>query len=58
VLGFEFHSKGNTLDTMELYDQLGQITLIRFSHIERNPKLPADAFTFTPPKGVDVIEDQ
>lgn len=50
--------KGNTLDTMELHDQLGQITLIRFSQIERNPKLPADAFTFTPPKGVDVIEDQ
>jgi outer membrane lipoprotein carrier protein len=53
-LGF----KDNTLDTMELYDQLGQITLIRFSRIERNPKLPADAFTFTPPQGVDVIEDQ
>jgi len=50
--------KGNTLDTMELYDQLGQITLIRFSRIERNPKLPADTFTFTPPAGVDVIEDQ
>jgi outer membrane lipoprotein-sorting protein len=50
--------KGNTLDTMELHDQLGQITLIRFSRIERNPKLPADAFTFTPPQGVDVIEDE
>ena len=50
--------KGNTLDTMELYDQLGQITLIRFSRFERNPKLPADSFTFTPPQGVDVIEDQ
>lgn len=50
--------KGNTLDTMELYDQLGQVTVIRFSRIERNPKLPADSFTFTPPAGVDVIEDQ
>jgi outer membrane lipoprotein carrier protein len=50
--------KGNTLDTMELYDQLGQITVIRFSHIERNPKLPADTFAFTPPAGVDVIEDE
>ena len=50
--------KGNTLDTMELHDQLGQITSIRFSRIERNPKLPADAFTFTPPQGVDVIEDE
>ena len=43
---------------MELYDQLGQITVMRFSQIERNPKLSSDLFTFTPPKGVDVIEDQ
>jgi outer membrane lipoprotein-sorting protein len=32
--------------------------VIRFSRIERNPKLPADVFTFTPPDGVDVIEDE
>jgi outer membrane lipoprotein carrier protein len=50
--------KGNTLDTMELHDQLGQVTVIRFSRIERNPKLRADAFAFTAPKGADVIEDQ
>ncbi len=50
--------KGSTLDTMELYDQLGQVTVIRFSRIERNPKLPADSFAFAPPAGVDVIEDQ
>jgi chaperone LolA len=50
--------KGNSLDTMELYDQLAQVTVIRFSRIERNPKLRADAFSFTPPQGADVIEDQ
>ena len=50
--------KGNTLDTMELYDHLGQVTVIRFSRIERNPKLAADPFKFTPPQGADVIEDQ
>jgi chaperone LolA len=49
--------KGNTLDTMELHDQLGQITVIRFSRIERNPKLAGDFFTFAPPPGADVIED-
>ena len=43
---------------MELYDQLGQVTVIRFNRFERNPRLPADSFTFTPPQGVDVIEDQ
>jgi chaperone LolA len=50
--------KGNTLDTMELYDHLGQLTVIRFSRIQRNPSLGADAFVFTPPKGADVLDDQ
>ena len=50
--------KGNTLDTMELYDHLGQVTVIRFGKLERNPKLAAGVFTFTPPAGADVIEDQ
>jgi chaperone LolA len=50
--------KGNALDTMELYDHLGQITVIRFSQLERNPKVASDTFTFSPPKGADVIEDQ
>ena len=50
--------KGNVLDTMELYDHLGQVTVIRFSQLERNPKVAADAYTFSPPKGADLIEDQ
>jgi len=50
--------KGNVLDTMELYDHLGQITIIRFSQLERNPKVASDTFTFSPPKGADLIEDQ
>jgi outer membrane lipoprotein carrier protein len=50
--------KGNALDTMELYDHLGQVTVIRFSQLERNPKVASDTFTFSPPKGADVIEDQ
>jgi chaperone LolA len=50
--------KGNSLDTMELYDHLGQVTVIRFNRIERNPKLASDAFAFTPPKGADVLDDQ
>jgi len=53
-LGF----KGKVLETMEMYDHLGQITAIRFSKLERNPKLDTDAFSFTPPQGADVIEDQ
>ena len=50
--------KGNTLNTMELYDHLGQVTAIRFGKLERNTKLAAGVFTFTPPAGADVIEDQ
>ena len=50
--------KGNTLETMELYDHLGQVTIIRFSKIERNPKLSPDTFRFTPPAGADVISDE
>lgn len=50
--------KGNMLETMELYDQMGQVTVIRFSKLQRNPKLSANLFTFAPPTGADVIEDQ
>lgn len=45
------------LDAMELRDQFGQVTVIRFADIERNGKLAPDAFTFTPPKGADVIRE-
>jgi outer membrane lipoprotein carrier protein len=45
------------LEAMELRDQFGQITVIKFSTIERNAKLPPEAFTFTPPKGADVISE-
>jgi outer membrane lipoprotein carrier protein len=40
---------------MELYDNFGQTTQIRFSKVERNPALPAATFKFTPPAGVDVV---
>ncbi|WP_249383940.1 outer membrane lipoprotein chaperone LolA [Chitinivorax sp. B] len=47
----------NDLTVMELKDNFGQTTVIRFSRLERNPKLPADQFKFIPPKGVDVISE-
>jgi len=52
-LGFS----GSTLQAMELRDQFGQVTVIRFADLERNPKLPAETFSFTPPKGADVISE-
>ena len=52
---FGFGKSG--LEAMELRDQFGQITVIKFSTIERNAKLAPDAFRFTPPKGADVISE-
>ncbi len=45
----------NELKGMELLDNFGQTTQIRFSKMERNAALPAGVFRFTPPVGVDVI---
>jgi outer membrane lipoprotein carrier protein len=45
------------LEAMELRDQFGQVTVIRFAEIERNPKLPTDLFRFAPPQGADVIRE-
>lgn len=47
----------NTLAAMEIKDNFGQTTLLKFAGLERNPVLPASDFHFTPPKGVDVISD-
>lgn len=42
---------------MRLADNFGQVTQLSFSKVERNPKLDADAFRFTPPKGADVLTE-
>ncbi len=50
-LGFS----NNSMTTMRLVDNFGQRTDIVFSKWQRNPKLAANLFTFTPPEGVDVV---
>jgi outer membrane lipoprotein carrier protein len=52
-LGFD----ASGLARMTFRDQLGSTTEIRFSQWQRNPVLPPDTFTFTPPEGADVIGD-
>ncbi len=42
---------------MRLADNFGQVTQLTFSKVERNPKLDAQVFGFTPPKGADVLTD-
>jgi len=42
---------------MLLVDSFGQTTRLAFAKVERNPKLDADTFRFTPPKGADVLTE-
>ena len=50
--------QGKTLAAMELHDQLGGRTLLRFTELKSNAPVTADSFKFTPPKGADVLEDK
>lgn len=43
------------IEAMELVDNFGQTTELRFSGLQRNPRLDAATFRFTPPKGADVL---
>ena len=43
------------IDAMELVDQFGQTTMLKFSNLQRNPKLDPGTFRFTPPKGADLL---
>jgi len=43
---------------MDLADPFGQVTHLRFSAVERNPKIDPARFRFEAPKGADVLEDQ
>ena len=47
--------KGDLLMQMELFDTFGQRTTLKLSRMVRNPSIPASRFTFTPPKGADII---
>jgi chaperone LolA len=42
---------------MLLVDSFGQTTRLAFAKVEGNPKLEADTFRFTPPKGADVLTE-
>jgi len=50
-LGFDAHM----LVVMELHDNLGQVTLMRFTKQQTNGVLDKGLFSFEPPAGVDVI---
>jgi outer membrane lipoprotein carrier protein len=46
------------VQAMELTDNFGQTTELRFSGLVRNPKVDLAEFRFEPPKGADVLGEQ
>lgn len=54
LLGFDAQGE---LAAMELHDNFGHATVLRFSNLKRNPSLAPGLFRFIPPKGADVLGD-
>lgn len=46
---------GNLPQVMEIHDNFGQTSLLRFTRFQVNPAVGANQFRFTPPKGADVV---
>lgn len=49
--------KDNDLHEMQLVDAFGQLTRLSFTNLKRNPAIDDKTFAFTPPAGVDVLND-
>ncbi|MFO1321854.1 MAG: outer membrane lipoprotein chaperone LolA [Burkholderiales bacterium] len=45
-------------EMLYLHDRLGQVTTIRFTKVDRNPRFAGDTFKFVPPKDADVVGDR
>lgn len=50
--------EGPVLREMQFEDSLGQQTSLGFSRVERNLELPDATFVFTPPDGVELIDNR
>jgi outer membrane lipoprotein carrier protein len=46
------------LEAMELTDNFGQTTRLRFANLQRNPKIDPAEFRFEPPKGADILGEK
>lgn len=55
MMTLSFHE--NQLAEMRLQDNLGQVTRLTFTDVKQNPKIDEKIFHFTPPKGVDVMNE-
>lgn len=47
---------GGLPDAMELYDTLGQVTVIVFGDMKKNAGVSLNSFSFTPPAGVSITK--
>jgi outer membrane lipoprotein carrier protein len=54
-VGFRGDTATPTLAVLDILDNFGQRSELRFDKVEVNPALPADLFRFTPPAGADVV---
>lgn len=50
--------QGNAISQMQFQTNLGQLTKLVFTNVKFNPSVPSSLFTFTPPKGVDVVDQR
>jgi outer membrane lipoprotein carrier protein len=48
--------RGDQLAALDILDSFGQRSLMTFTNMQVNTGVTADAFRFTPPKGVDVVQ--
>lgn len=46
----------DNLTGLELFDQLGQVTVVKLAKIKSNPKLSVEMFQFKVPKNIDLIQ--
>jgi outer membrane lipoprotein carrier protein len=47
--------RGNDLSTLEILDSFGQLSVMKFDHLQLNAPVPAGTFDFKPPQGADVV---
>ncbi len=55
ALVFEFHD--STLSKIEIHDRMRQLTSISLKDSEVNKKFSADKFIFSPPQGIDILDN-
>lgn len=52
-----FGFKGKELQALDVLDSFGQSSMIVLQNVQKNPKLDMQLFKFTPPAGVDILQE-